>query len=129
MIVIDASVAVEIFIKSSLGVRHEARVLSTTRHAPHLINLELTQALRRLVSSGAVAIRIAEEALNDFRSAALNLHGHDPLLPRIWALRNSLSAYDASYVALAETLDMPMLTCDAKLSRSHGHNAKIELLT
>ncbi len=129
MIVIDASVAVEVFIRSSLGVRHEPRVLATTRHAPHLINIELTQALRRLVSSGAVATRIAEEALNDFRAAALNMHVHDPLLPRIWALRNSLSAYDASYVALAETLDAPLLTCDGRLSRSHGHNARIELLT
>ena len=129
MIVIDASAAVEVFIKSPLGVRHESRVLTTTRHAPHLINVELVQALRRFVSSGAVATRIAEEALNDFRSAALNLHVHDPLLPRVWELRTSLSAYDALYVALAETLDAPLLTCDGRLSRSHGHIARIELLT
>ena len=55
-------------------------------------------------------------------------HSHLSLIERIWALRNSVSTYDAAYVALAETLGVPLYTCDGKLSRSHGHRAKIVLL-
>lgn len=55
-------------------------------------------------------------------------HPHDALLLRIWALRDNVSAYDAAYVALAEALEAPLLTCDRRLARSIGHTARIELL-
>jgi predicted nucleic acid-binding protein len=61
-------------------------------------------------------------------SLPLHRHGHAPLLSRVWELRESMTAYDAAYIALAEGLEAPLLTCDAKLRRSHGHDARVELL-
>lgn len=78
--------------------------------------------------AGAVTDERASLALDMLEDLSLVRHDHTKLLKRIWALRSSLSAYDAAYVALAEALDMPLLTCDARLSRSHGHGAKILLL-
>jgi predicted nucleic acid-binding protein len=70
----------------------------------------------------------AQEAFDDFVDLILKRHEHTPFLPRIWALRNALSAYDAAYIALAEALDAPLATCDGRLSRSHGHNVDIRLI-
>ena len=109
--------------------RHEARILTESRHAPHLIDVELLQALRRLTLADVLDRSIAQAALADFRAASLARHAHEILMDRAWELRTSVSAYDAMYIALAEALDVPLLTCDAKLSRSHGHRARIELLT
>ncbi len=69
----------------------------------------------------------ADQALQDLRALSIVRYPHDVLLPRIWELRSSLTAYDAAYVALAEVLDAALLTCDGKLARSHGHDARIEL--
>ncbi|HWD23638.1 MAG TPA: type II toxin-antitoxin system VapC family toxin [Burkholderiales bacterium] len=66
--------------------------------------------------------------MEDFRDLLIERHAHADLLPRIWQLRESVSARDASYIALAEALDAPLVTCDAKLARSHGHSAQIELI-
>ncbi len=70
----------------------------------------------------------AEEALNDCAQIFIERHAHQPLQKRIWQLRDSLSGYDGAYVALAEALDAPLLTCDARLARAHGHDAVIELI-
>jgi predicted nucleic acid-binding protein len=69
-----------------------------------------------------------KQALEDY--VALNIKGadHKNILERIWTLRDSITAYDAAYVVLAEMLDCPLITCDAKLARSHGHKARIELI-
>lgn len=67
-------------------------------------------------------------ALEDLAKLAIERHEHKSLVPRIWQLRDSLTAYDGAYVALAEALQSPLLTCDAKLARSHGHFAQIELI-
>lgn len=64
------------------------------------------------------------EALSDLR---LTRYSHTPLVARIWELRNNLTAYDAAYVALAEALDAPLVTTDAKLARASGHRARVEL--
>jgi predicted nucleic acid-binding protein len=69
-----------------------------------------------------------ERAAEDLADLPLSRDGHVALLPRIWSLRHNVSAYDATYVALAEILKIPLLTGDAKLSRSHGHSAEIILL-
>ncbi|MEA2825510.1 MAG: hypothetical protein QOF03_1992 [Alphaproteobacteria bacterium] len=97
-------------------------------HAPHLLDIEFIHVLRRLTQSGAIQQTSAQQALDDLADLRLIRHPHGQLLQRIWELRSSVSAYDAAYIALAEALDMPLLTCDAKLSRSHGHRAKIQLL-
>jgi predicted nucleic acid-binding protein len=131
MFVIDASVALEVLLKTPLGMRVIPRILSPDEplHAPHLLDIEFVHVLRRLTQSGALEPVTAQQALDDLADLQLIRHQHGTLLPRIWELRSSVSAYDAAYASLAEALDMPLLTCDAKLSRSHGHRANILLLT
>ena len=97
-------------------------------HAPHLIDVELAHALRRLNAAKAITDTRAQEALNDFADLGVQRHAHDLFMPRIWQLRRSLTAYDAAYIALAEALDVPLLTLDAKLGRSHGHQATVEIM-
>lgn len=104
-----------------------ALAASERLHAPHLLDIEIAQALRRLVQRQEITARRAEQALADYAQLLIERHVHQPLLERIWQLRDALTAYDGAYVALAEALDAPLLTCDAKLARSHGHRATIEL--
>jgi predicted nucleic acid-binding protein len=129
--VLDTSAALEVLLKTPLGAAVLPRVLHSDQllHAPHLLDIEFAHALRRLAQSGAIQQISAEQALTDLADLRLIRHPHGQLVQRIWELRSSVSAYDAAYVALAEALDMPLLTCDAKLSRSHGHRAKIQLLS
>lgn len=98
-------------------------------HAPHLIDLEIAQALRRLVQLKEITAERAQQALDDFDSFAIERHSHRDLLLRIWQLRESMTAYDGAYVALAEALGAPLLTCDSKLGRSHGHHTRIEVVS
>jgi predicted nucleic acid-binding protein len=128
LIVLDASTAIEVFAKSPLGERIASRVLREELHAPHLIDIEFTSALRRLVLKGGLDGVIAGYALERLRMWRIERHMHTLLVGRIWELRDSISAYDAAYVALAEILGAPLVTCDAKLSRSHGHRAQVILL-
>lgn len=97
-------------------------------HAPFVIDVEVAQVLRRLVNARELTPARGVLALADFADLVIERHPHHPLLGRVWSLRTSLSAYDAVYVALAEALAAPMLTCDDKLVRAHGHSAKIELV-
>ncbi len=130
MIVIDASVLVELLLQTKLADPIMDRALrpSESLHAPHLLDVEVTHALRRLVQLEEITALRAEQGLEDFSQILIERHGHQPLTARIWQLRESITAYDGAYVALAEALDAPLLTCDAKLSRAHGHQAKIELI-
>jgi predicted nucleic acid-binding protein len=97
-------------------------------HAPHLIDMEITQALRRLVLRQDIRPERAEHALEDLEQVLIERHAHQPLLQRIWELRDAMTAYDGVYIALAEALAVPLLTCDAKLARAHGHRAAVELV-
>ena len=97
-------------------------------HAPHLLDVEVTQVLRRLVQRKEVTVARAGQALDDLAKLLIERHEHQALVGRVWQLRDSLSAYDGVYVALAEGLDAPLLTCDAKLAGAHGHRATIELV-
>jgi predicted nucleic acid-binding protein len=97
-------------------------------HAPHLIDLEIASALRRLCGAGALGDDRARDAITDLHDLNVRRYPHDPLLPRIWELRDNLTAYDAAYVALAETLEAPLLTADRRLAASPGHEAEIELI-
>jgi predicted nucleic acid-binding protein len=130
MWVIDASVVLEVLLKTPLGVRHTDRLLEpdSSLHAPHLLDVEVAQVLRRLTLAGETEEPRAREALEMLVDLPLVRHEHLPLLDRIWELRNSATAYDAAYLALAEGLPARLLTCDSKLSRAHGHRARIELL-
>jgi predicted nucleic acid-binding protein len=96
-------------------------------HAPHLIDVELLHALRRLTMSGAMSDDRAADVRTDFAELALVRYPHEALADRIWELRANLTAYDGAFVALAEALVAPLVTCDAKLAAAPAHSAQIEL--
>ncbi len=130
MIVLDASAALEALLRTPAAARVEERVFAEgeTLHAPHLLDLEVAQVLRRYASSRQVAADRCRAALDDLADFPLTRYPHDLLLPRIWELRANLTAYDAAYVALAEILDAPLLTRDERLASAPGHRARIELV-
>jgi predicted nucleic acid-binding protein len=97
-------------------------------HAPHFIDTELLHALRRMTIGGRLTEDRAADARTDFADLVLTRYPHQPLSDRIWQLRHDLTAYDATFVALAETLDTTLITCDARLTTAPNHNAKVELL-
>ncbi len=99
-----------------------------TLHAPHLIDVEVAQVLRRYAANGEINSERGRMALADLADLPLRRYPHDFLLPRIWDLRNNLTAYDATYVALAEALDAPLLTRDTHLAAAAGHRAQIDLV-
>jgi predicted nucleic acid-binding protein len=129
VIVVDASAALEVLLETPLGLRHADDIFDQERHAPALLDIEFTQVLRRLTLAREIEPHRAKLLLDIFADWSFVRHGHTPLLRRIWELRSAVSAYDAAYVALAEVLNMPLLTCDGKLARSHGHSAEIVLLS
>ncbi|MFL5798759.1 MAG: type II toxin-antitoxin system VapC family toxin [Actinomycetota bacterium] len=96
-------------------------------HAPHLIDVEVVHALRRLVRTRHVTEDRAVDIKSDFTDLAVVRYPHQPLVDRMWQLRNNLSAYDATFVALSEVLGVPLVTCDGRLAASTGHQAEIEL--
>lgn len=96
-------------------------------HAPHLIDVEALHALRRLVASGDLAEDRADEVRGSFAELAIVRYPHQPLADRMWELCHNLTAYDAAFVALSEALGAPLVTCDARLGRSSGHAARVEL--
>ena len=130
MIVVDASAAVEWLLQSSEGTRVAERLFSGAQalHAPHLLDVEVTQALRGAVISGMLSLSRASEALQDYLDLPITRHPHEVHLRRVWELRENLGAYDASYVALAESLDATLVTCDAKIQAASGHNARVEVV-
>jgi predicted nucleic acid-binding protein len=97
-------------------------------HAPHLIDTELLHALRRMTIGGQLTEDRAADARTDFADLALTRYPHQPLSDRIWQLRHNLTAYDGTFVALAEKLDTTLITCDSRLATAPGNNAQIELL-
>ena len=131
MIVLDASAAIELLLNTAAGTRVRMRIQrpSMTLHAPHLIDLEVAQVLRRCVRTGDLEENRAKQVLADLVALDLTRYPHDLFLSRIWQLKDNLTAYDAAYVALAEILDAPLLTLDERLSRSSGHRARIDLAT
>lgn len=96
-------------------------------HGPHLVDTEVLHALRRMLINNEISDERAQDARSDFAELALVRYPHQPLSDRVWALRHNLTAYDATFVALAEALDTPLVTCDARLASTPGHSARIEL--
>jgi predicted nucleic acid-binding protein len=117
--------------RTPTGLAVEARMLreGETVHAPALIDLEVAQVLRRYVGRGDIAEPRARVSIDLLVRFPMERYSHEPLLPRIWALRGNMTAYDAAYVALAEGLRAPLVTCDAKLAAAPGVRAPVELIS
>lgn len=98
-----------------------------TLHAPHLIDLEVTQVLRRYVRSGAISSDRGAVALDVLINFPVTRYPHFPLLDRIWQFRHGLTAYDAAYLALAEALDARLVTRDRALAGA-GSRARVEVV-
>jgi predicted nucleic acid-binding protein len=129
VIVVDASALLEFLLQTPLGTKVEARLFRNHDefHSPHLADVQVTQGLRRLVT-GEVSPDRAAEAIADLADFDLHRHSHVDLLTRAWKLRENIAAYDAVYVALAEALEAPIVTCDAPLAKAPGHRARIEVI-
>jgi len=130
VIVVDASALLEVLLNTPAAARVADRLFDSdeTLHAPHLMDLEVAQVLRRYTASGALTADRGAQAIQDLTDFPLARYPHDLLLPRIWELRHNLTAYDAAYVALAEALEAPLVTRDAALAAARGHGATVDLL-
>ena len=127
MIVLDASLVVEFLTNGELAdsLRNEVGELDDSFLVPHLLDVEVTSALRNMVSGRKLDNRIAAQALERLAALPVLRCPHVLLLDRIWELRHNFTAYDATYIALAESMDAILCTCDQKMSK--GHRAQVML--
>ena len=125
MIVLDASAAVQALLNDG-----QARLLiaAESLHVPHLVDAEVLSALRRLVGSGTLTDDDGARCVNTWSRIGLIRYAAGPLLERIWELRQTISVYDAMYVALAEQLDCALVTADARLSGAPGLRCAVTVL-
>jgi predicted nucleic acid-binding protein len=130
VIVLDASAALEWLLQSPAGIKVDKRIFSVSEslHAPHLLDVEVAQVLRRYVREKLITAQRGREALEDLGDLQLNRYPHEFLIPRVWELRSTLTAYEAVYVALAELLDAALLTCDSRIASASGHSANVEVI-
>lgn len=127
MLVLDASALVEVLLQTPDAARVEARLTAGPAPlcAPHVIDLEVAQALRGLVAGGHLDAERGREALEDLADFPLYRYPHHPMLAAIWSRRGHLTAYDAAYLELAEALDCPLLTRDRRLARTGGRIERV----
>jgi predicted nucleic acid-binding protein len=130
LIVVDASALIEVLLRTPAASSVEAHLFAPgqTLHAPHLLDIEVAQVIRRYAAKGEIDGERGRGALTDLCDLPMQRYPHDLLLPRVWELRNNLTAYDAAYVALAEVLDAVLLTRDRRLASAAGHQARIALV-
>lgn len=130
MIVVDASALLEVLLRTPAAKAAETRLFGSglTLHAPHLLDVEVAQVIRRYAAKGEIDDARGRAVLADLADFPLHRYPHDILLPRIWDLRANVTAYDAAYIALAEALDAPLLTRDQRLATAPGHKARVEVV-
>jgi predicted nucleic acid-binding protein len=129
VIVADASAVVEVLLNTPSGLEIRRRFeVEEEIDVPHVLDLEVLQVLRRYDRTSAFDAQRMEEALQDYEDLPLRRHSHRVLLPRIWELRHNLTAYDATYLALAEILDAPLITRDRAFASIKGHRARVLVL-
>jgi predicted nucleic acid-binding protein len=117
-------------LRSTVGREVAARIRpdDVVVHAPHLLEVEVVHVLRRLVRLGELTADRARLSVELLARLPLRRRWHTPLLGRMWHHRHNLTAYDACYVSLAESLDATLLTCDPKLRDAPGHAARVDVL-
>lgn len=129
VLVVDASVLVVALADDGAdGDRARLRLRGENLAAPELVDLEVASVLRRQLAAGSVDLRRAELGLTDLAELPLRRAPHRPLLRRCWELRDNLTMYDAAYVALAEALDVRLLTADNRIARAPGSRCPIDVL-
>jgi predicted nucleic acid-binding protein len=130
LIVVDCSALFDALIQTPRSAAIVERIFADEESlfAPHLIDVEITHVLRRYVLKRQLSVADGARALEDLDDIPIRRYPHGILIPRIWELRDNLTAYDAAYVALAEMIDAPLLTRDAALASTSGHRAQIELV-
>ena len=129
MIVVDASVVVSAIADADeQGVIALRRIMREQALAPHLLDIEVAHALRSMNRRGDISEEAARRGLRNLAALRIMRLDHSLLLERCWALRHNLSAYDASYVALAEHTGATLLTGDARLARASGIECEVELI-
>jgi predicted nucleic acid-binding protein len=129
VIVVDASAMLEFLLQTALAPGSKRACFAIgTNFMPHLIDVEVLQALRRLVRMGELSHGRAEEVVAHLSHLDLHRHVHLDLLARAWKLRDNVSAYDAVYIALSEATAAAIVTCDAPLAKAPGHRVRIELI-
>jgi predicted nucleic acid-binding protein len=125
MIVVDASAGLAALLNAGPARR---TIASEQVHVPHLIDSEVANVLRRKVAAGEVSAAAGWTALDSWRRLGMVRYPVFAVLERVWALRENLSAYDASYVALAEQLECPLVTGDRRLARAPGVDCPITVV-
>jgi predicted nucleic acid-binding protein len=125
LIVVDASVLIDVLVGEGRGV---GRIADEDLNAPHLLDAEVANVLRRRTLSGALDAAFAARALDDLNELQIARYGHLELLERCWELRSNLSVYDALYVALAEALDAPLVTLDQGIAAVPGIRTTVEVV-
>jgi predicted nucleic acid-binding protein len=126
MMIIDSSAMVEVLVGSDVDDELLDRVAANSLHAPHLLDTEVLNALRGLELSGKLPSARADEARHDYRALRITRYAVDGVADRVWELRHNYNCYDASYIVLAEALDIPLVTCDGKLAAGN-HGAEIRV--
>ena len=129
MIVLDASVVVELLTNGILAnsIRNELAAHEESFLVPHLIDIEVMSAIRRLAADQRIDAHRSGQFLAGLAALPAGRYSHTPLIGRIWELRHNFTAYDAAYIALAEATGSVLYTCDEKLRR--GHRARVVLFT
>ncbi|HEY3456279.1 MAG TPA: type II toxin-antitoxin system VapC family toxin [Bryobacteraceae bacterium] len=127
MIVLDASIVVELLTNGPLAnaIRHDLAGRSDSFLVPHLLDVEVASALRKLSSVHSIDSYRSEQVITSLATLPVERYSHQPLLSRIWELRHNFTAYDAAYISLAEATNAILYTADAKLSK--GHRAQVML--
>ncbi len=129
MIVVDASVVVSaLLVDRPEGEAARQALRSDGAHAPHLLDVEVTSAVRRWVLAGRLTVEEARSSIRDLADLAITRHGHEPLLGRVLELRDAVSAYAGTYVALAELLGATMVTGNHRLSRAPGVRCPVSVI-
>jgi predicted nucleic acid-binding protein len=130
VIVLDASAAVAVLLNFGPGAAHIRERMAESDddlHVPHLFEVEVLSVLRRFSLRGELSQERARLALNRLSTLRLSRYPHTALLSRVWELRTNVTAYDAAYIALAETLEAPLVTTDDRLAQAPGIRAVVEV--